>query len=284
MSKNILSTAIVSLAITLIMFAVPAFAESGAPVEWGHNLQDPASPVMSRITEFHNMLLWIITAISVFVLLLLIFIMARYNSKANPKPSDFTHNTLIEVIWTVVPVVILVIIAIPSMKLLYYSDRMENPDMTVKVVGYQWYWGYEYPDQGEFSYMSYMVPEDEINVAEGQKRLLSTDNPLVLPVDTNIEFHVTAADVLHSFAVPAFGVKVDAVPGRLNETWTRIEKPGVYYGQCSELCGKGHAYMPIEIHAVSKKEFEAWVKEAKKNFVSYPDFKKRTELANAEDF
>lgn len=283
MNKNILYTALLSMALPIVIFAMPAFAESGAPVDWGLGLQEPATPVMARITEFHNLLLYIITGIVIFVFMLLFWIMIRYNSRANPKPATFAHNTMIEVIWTVVPIVILIVIAIPSMKLLYYSDRVEDPEMTVKAVGYQWYWGYEYPDHGELSFMSYMIPDDEINLEENQKRLLSTDNPLVLPVDTNIEIQVTAADVLHAFAIPAFGIKIDAVPGRLNDTWVRIEKPGVYYGQCSELCGKGHAYMPIEIHAVSKKEFAAWTREAKKRFVSYPEFKKRTELAKAED-
>ena len=282
MSKNIPIMILSGLFLTLMFMAFPALAD-GYAVPGGLGLQEAGSPVMERITAFHNMLLWVITAISLFVLGLLLWIMTRYNAKANPEPATFSHNTVIEVIWTVVPVIILVLIAIPSMKILYYGDRVENPDMTVKAVAYQWYWGYEFPDNEDLNFLSYMVPEDEIDVAAGQKRLLSTDNPLVLPIDTNILFHVTAADVLHSFAVPALGIKVDAVPGRLNETWVRITKPGIYFGQCSELCGKDHAYMPIEIHAVEKTQFAAWQEEASKNFISYHEFKKRTQIAKAED-
>lgn len=171
-----------------------------------------------------------------------------------------THNTMLEVVWTVIPVVILIVVAVPSFKLLYYADRTVEPEMTLKITGYQWYWGYEYPDHGEISFDSYMVPDDEIT--GDQVRLLSTDTQVVLPVDTNIQLIITAEDVLHAWAVPAFGVKLDAVPGRLNETWTRITKPGTYYGQCSELCGQGHGFMPIEIKAVSKEEFARWVKTA----------------------
>src|SRR5688500_10689034 len=166
--------------------------------------------------------------------------MIRFNSKAHPVPSTRTHNVILEIVWTVVPVVILITIAVPSFKLLYYMDRTENPDMTLKVTGFQWYWGYEYPDNGNISFNSNIIKDADIDASKGQIRKLSTDNPVVLPVDTNIQLLVTAADVLHAFAVPSFGVKIDAVPGRLNETWVRIEKPGVYYGQCSELCGANH--------------------------------------------
>ena len=163
--------------------------------------------------------------------------------------------------WTIVPVIILIIIAIPSFKLLFLEDRIPEPDMSIKVTGYQWYWGYEYTDYEGLEYLSYMIPEDEIDADAGQRRLLSTDNPLVVPVDTTIQFLVTGADVIHSFALPAAGVKKDAVPGRTNETWMRIDKPGTYFGQCSEICGTGHAYMPIEVKAVSRAEFDAWVAE-----------------------
>lgn len=236
-------------------------AMAAGPVDWQMGFQEAASPVAEHIHRFHNMLLYIISFVAAFVFILLIIVMLRFNAKANPKPALFAHNTMIEVIWTVIPVIILIVIAVPSMKLLYYGDRTADPEMTLKITGYQWYWGYEYPDQGGINFMSYLVPDEEIDAAAGQQRLLSTDNPVVLPVDTNIQILVTAADVLHSFAMPAFGIKLDAVPGRMNETWLRIEKEGVYYGQCSELCGKGHAYMPIEIHAVSKDKFAAWVAE-----------------------
>lgn len=241
----------------LMLVAGPAFAGAN---DWKMTLQDPATPAMEHITEFHTMLLYIITAIVVFVTGLLIYVMVRFNAKANPVPSTTTHNVLLEVIWTVVPVLILVMIAVPSFKLLFFEARNPEPEMTVKVTGYQWYWGYEFPDNGNISVTSNMIADKDVDAAKGQKRLLSTDNPIYLPIDTNINFEVTASDVLHSFAVPAFGIKTDAVTGRLNSSWARITKPGVYYGQCSELCGKGHGAMPIEIHAVSKEEFAVWVK------------------------
>jgi len=240
----------------------------GAPVPGGLNLQEAASPTMERIHAFHNMMLWIIGSITALVLLLLIYVCARFNDRVNPVPSKVTHNTLVEVLWTLVPVLILVVIFIPSMQLLYYSDRTTDPDMTLKVTGYQWYWGFEYPDHDHLSFNSYMVPDDQIDIAAGQKRLLSTDTPVYLPIDTNIQILVTAADVIHAFAVPAFGVKIDAVPGRLNETWVRITKPGTYYGQCSELCGRDHAFMPVEIRAVTMEEFEAWLEQAHQEFSS----------------
>jgi cytochrome c oxidase subunit 2 len=233
------------------------------PAEWHLGLQEPATPVMERLIDFHNMLLWIIFGIAAFVLALLIYVSIRFREKANPTPSKTTHNVPLEIVWTVVPVIILIIIVIPSLQLLYYMDKVKKPEMTLKVTGYQWYWGYEYPDHGGINFLANMIPDKDIK--DNQLRLLSTDNPVVIPVDTDIEVLVTAADVLHAFAVPAFGVKKDAVPGRLNHTWMRVTKPGVYYGQCSELCGTGHAFMPIEIHAVSKPEFEAWVTAKKKD-------------------
>ncbi len=236
-----------------------------APTQMG--LMEPASSRMERIVDFHNnLLMWIITGIVVFVMILLAWVAIRYNRKSNPVPSKTTHNVLIEVLWTAIPVLILIIIAIPSFKMLYYLERVEDPEMTVKVTGYQWYWGYEYVDHDNINFLSYMIPEDEIDVSKNQVRLLSTDNPVVLPIDTTIRFIVTAADVLHSFTVPPFGFKKDAVPGRLNETWVNIDKPGIYFGQCSEICGTNHAYMPIEIHAVTKEEFEAWLITAKEKF------------------
>ena len=230
-------------------------------------LMEPASSRMERIADFHdNLLMWIITAITIFVLGLIFWVAIRYNRKANPTPSKTTHNVLIEILWTAVPVLILIIIAIPSFKMLYYLERVEDPEMTVKVTGYQWYWGYEYVDHDNISFLSYMIPEDEIDESKNQRRLLSTDNPVVLPIDTTIRFVVTAADVLHSFTIPSFGFKKDAVPGRLNETWVKIDKPGIYFGQCSEICGTNHAYMPIEIHAVTKEDFEKWLITAKEEF------------------
>ena len=239
-------------------FALPALADQPHPKQLG--LQDAASPVMEQIVWFHDDLLMpLITGIVVFVAALLIYVAVRFNAKANPEPSTTTHNVPLEIIWTIVPVILLIIVAIPSFRLLYLGAVHPEPELTVKATGYQWYWGYEYMDNGGLSFMANMIPDKEIDASKGQVRLLSTDEPIVLPVDTNILFQVTAADVLHAFAVPAFGIKVDAVPGRLNETWVKITKPGVYYGQCSELCGTRHGFMPIEVHAVSKEDFNKWV-------------------------
>lgn len=252
-----------SLFLCAAFVAQASYAQDVAkPLQLG--LKPAATPQMERITDFHNgILMWVITVIVIFVTGLLIYVAIRFNKKANPTPSKTTHHVLLEVLWTAVPVLILLVIAIPSFKMLYYLDRVEEPDMTLKVTGYQWYWGYEYPDHGGISFESYMIPEEELDESKGQRRLLSTDNPVVLPIDTNIQVVITAADVLHAFTVPAFGIKKDAVTGRLNETWVRIDKPGTYYGQCSEICGVNHAYMPIEIKAVTKEEFEAWVAESK---------------------
>lgn len=253
----------------LVSITTPAMASE--PTLWGINFQDAASPMAERIHGFHDMLLWIIISTALFVLGLLIWVVIRYNHKANPEPKQFTHNVLLEVIWTAVPIIILIVIAIPSFQILYYNDRTENPEMTLKIVGYQWYWNYEYPDHGDISFDSYMIAEDDLEPT--QTRLLSTDTQVVLPIDTNIQLLISAGDVLHSWTIPAFGVKMDAVPGRWNETWVNISKPGVYYGQCSELCGKDHAYMPIEIKAVSKEEFKTW---ALSNGASAEDFETAT--------
>ncbi|NNG03359.1 MAG: cytochrome c oxidase subunit II [Inquilinus sp.] len=244
----------------LLLLAVPGVAlAAGGPQDWAMNLREPASPVMEQLTSFHNLLLWITGGIVALVTVLLLVVIVKFNAKANPTPSRNAHNTLIEVVWTVVPVIILVVIAIPSFRLLYFMDRVEEPEMTLVVRGYQWYWGYEYPDQQIEEYSSFLV-EDE-NLQPDQLRLLSVDNPIVLPVDTDIEILVTAGDVLHSFAIPNLGLKTDAVPGQTNHTWTRITEPGTYYGMCSELCGTGHGYMPIEIRAVSRAAFDDWVEQ-----------------------
>ena len=238
--------------------ATPAFADYPRPKEL--TFQEPVTPVMTEIVHFHDVILMpVITGIVIFVMALLLYVMIRFNAKANPVPSKTTHNVPIEIIWTVVPVIILVLIAIPSFRLLYLGAVHPETEMTLKATGNQWYWTYEYPDNGGVSFSSYMVKNADIDVSKDQKHLLSTDEAVVLPVDTNILIQVTASDVLHAFAVPAFGVKTDAVPGRLNETWVKIEKPGTYYGQCSELCGKDHGFMPIEVRAVSKEDFAQWI-------------------------
>lgn len=247
--------------VALSLFAGDAFAAQ--PEAWGLNLQEAASTSAERIVHFHDFMIWVCIAISVFVLLLLLWVVVRYNKRANPTPSRVSHNIMIEVLWTVVPVIILAVISVQSIPLLYYTDRSEEYDMTLKITGYQWYWGYEYPDHGGINFMSNMVADADINQDLGQVRNLSTDNPVVLPVGKNIQLVTTAADVLHAWTIPAFGVKKDSVPGRLNETWVHITKPGVYYGQCSELCGKNHAFMPIEVHAVSEEQFNAWVEASK---------------------
>lgn len=245
-----------------------ALADDAAkPLQLG--LREAASPQMERIVAFHDdLLMWIITAIVIFVTALLVWVVIRYNAKANPEPSKTTHHVMLEILWTVIPVVILIVIAVPSFKMLYYLDRTEEPELTLKVTGYQWYWGYEYQDHEGISFLSYMIPEDEIDESKGQKRLLSTDNSVVLPIDTNIQILITAADVIHAFTIPALGFKKDAVPGRMNETWVRIDKPGTYFGQCSEICGKDHAFMPIEIKAVTKEEFKQWLIEAKDKYAA----------------
>lgn len=251
-----------------ILHAQQAFAGAaegleiiGQPKNWAFGFQPPASPIKLQMEEFHNHLLVpIITATSLFVLALLVWVVVRYNRHVNPTPSRTTHNTMLEVVWTVVPVVILVLLVVPSMKLLYAGDRTHEAEMTLNIKGYQWYWGYEYPDHGGINFLANLVSEEDLKKNNDPRpRLLATDNPIVLPVNTNIRLLMTAADVIHAFALPALGVKLDAVPGHTNETWVRIEKEGVYYGQCSELCGANHGFMPIEVNAVSKERFAQWV-------------------------
>jgi len=249
--------------VTMIgLFAAPAMAQQ--PTPWQLGFQEAHSPIMEQMTAFHNFLLWIIFAISIFVLVLLLYVIVRFREKKNPNPSQVTHNTTIEVLWTVVPVVILFVIGFYSLPLLYATDDTADADITVKVIGRQWYWSYEYPDNGDFTFDAFMVPEDELK--PGQPRLLATDEDLVLPVGKKVRVLVTSSDVLHAFAMPSLGSKVDAVPGRTNETWFQINEPGMYYGQCSELCGAGHAFMPLAIRAVSEAEFNAWVTKARAEF------------------
>jgi cytochrome c oxidase subunit 2 len=238
----------------------------GAPHPWQLWHETPATPVMAMMDSFHHLLLWIMVAIVLLVSVLLGIVIVRFNARRNPVPSRTAHNTLIEVIWTVVPVIILVVIAVPSFRLLYFLDRTGDVELTLKVTGRQWYWDYEYPDQGGFTFSSIMIPNEEIK--PGQQRLLEVDNRVVLPVDTNIRVLITAGDVIHSWAMPAFGIKDDAVPGRVNETWVRIDREGVYYGQCSEICGTNHGFMPIAIEAVSKERFARWVEEARTKFAA----------------
>ena len=244
-----------------------AFA-SGQPVPWGLGFQPGASPIKHDISWFHDaLLLPVITVITLFVLALLLYVMSRFSAARNPNPSRTSHNTTIEVLWTVVPIVILVVIAIPSFRLLYKQDRAVNPDMTIKVTGRQWYWQFEYPDHGTFVIDSRIVRDKDGNPA-GNPRLLEADNRLVVPVGATVRTLVAGADVMHSFFVPSLGVQIYSVPGRLNETWFQVEKEGIYYGQCNQICGTDHAYMPIAVEAVSKAKFQQWLEEAKKKFAA----------------
>lgn len=246
------------------IFVNLGLAFGAEPKPWEMYFQPPASPVMRAFNDFHIELLVIITLITLFVSGLLFYVIVKFNRKSNPNPDRFTHNVKLEIIWTVIPVIILAYIAIPSFKTLYLSENAPNSELTIKVVGHQWYWEYEYPSEDgsePIKFDSYYIKDADLQ--PGQKRLLDVDNQLVLPIDTNIKILLTSADVIHAFGVPALGVKMDSVPGRLNQTWTKIEKEGVYYGQCYQLCGVNHAFMPIAIKAVSKDEFKDWLKNQK---------------------
>lgn len=238
----------------------------GVPEDYQLTFQDAATPNMADITWFHNSFLFpIILLITLFVTALLIYVMIRFSAKNNPNPSKTTHNSLIEVIWTVVPVIILIVIAIPSFRILYtQQDIPIDADLTIKATGYQWYWGYEYPDNDGMYFDSLPLEEEELT--EGKLRLLSVDNPLVVPAGAVVRVQVTSSDVIHNWAVPSFGVKMDAIPGRLNETWFKVDNPGIYYGMCSELCGVRHAFMPIEVHVMEKADYQAWLVSASEQF------------------
>ena len=258
---------IAAIAAAAALIPATAMAGLGQPSPWQVNFQQSASPIMDQISWFHNFLLVIITLITLFVLALLLIVIVKFNARANPVPSKTTHNTLIEVVWTVVPVIILVAIAIPSFRLLFDQLTIPPADVTIKATGKQWFWTYDYPDNG-FGFDSLMVQDKDLK--PGQPRLLAVDNEVVVPVNKVIRVQVIGADVIHAFAVPSFGIKIDAVPGRLNETWFRATREGVYYGQCSELCGKDHAFMPITVRVVSDREYAAWLDDAKKKFAYRP--------------
>jgi cytochrome c oxidase subunit 2 len=241
-----------------------AWAGDGQPSPWQLNFQSSATPVMDEITKFHNYLLYTITAIALFVLVLLLIVMVRFNARANPTPSRTTHNPLIEILWTVVPVIILVAIAIPSFKLLFLELNVPTPDLTIKATGKQWYWTYGYPD-AKIEFDSLIV-DDATKLRPDQPRLLGVDNELVVPVNKTVRVLTTGAEVIHAFAVPSFGIKIDAIPGRINETWFKATREGLYYGQCSELCGKKHAFMPIAVRVVSEEAYGTWLEDAKKKW------------------
>ena len=250
----------------LIIFSfflsVEAFANQ--PKEWQLGFQTPASDGMRDIVNFHNnLLLPIIIAISVFVLFLMLYACVRFRASANPNPSKRTHNVTVEILWTLIPCLILIVMAVPSFKILYKQDTIPKADLTIKAIGYQWYWGYEYPDEN-IIFDSYMIEEKDLKA--NQPRLLTVDHEVVVPVDKVVKVLITANDVLHAWALPAFGVKRDAVPGRINETWFKAEKEGTYYGQCSELCGIKHAFMPITVKVVSEEDYQEWLSEARVKF------------------
>jgi cytochrome c oxidase subunit 2 len=245
----------------LLAGAGAALAGMGQPSPWELGLQDAGSPVMEEIISFHDFLLYVTTAITCFVLVLLLIIIVRFNARANPTPSRTTHNTPLEVIWTVVPVIILVLIAIPSFRLLFTELDVPKPDVTIKATGKQWYWSYNYPDNGNFEFDSLLVPEKKLK--PGEPRLLTVDNELVVPVNKVVHVLVTGADVIHAFAIPSFGIKIDAVPGRMNETWFKATHEGTYHGQCSELCGKDHGFMPITVRVANDADFSAWAAKQK---------------------
>jgi cytochrome c oxidase subunit 2 len=249
-------------------FAQEAQKVAGAPEPGAIHLLPPATALAEELDWIHNVILTpLIFVIAAFVMVLLLYVIFRFNAKRNPVPSKLTHHTMLEIAWTGIPVLILVVIAIPSFRLLYNQLEIPKPDMTIKAVGHQWYWSYVYPDNGNFTFDARMVTAEE-SVAKEQNvlRLLDTDEEIVLPIGKNIRIQITSDDVIHAWTIPAFGVKHDAVPGRINESWFNIDHPGVYYGQCSELCGTQHAYMPIKVRAVSQAEFDAWVKEAQGRF------------------
>jgi cytochrome c oxidase subunit II len=265
MSKGQIGRRLLGLAVAGAALATggAAFAELGQPAPWEWKLQEAASPVMENIVWFHNFLTVLITVITVFVLALLVIVVVKFNAKSNPVPSKTTHNTLIEVAWTLIPVLILVSIAVPSFRLLFQELDIPKADLTIKATGKQWYWSYSYPDNGKFEF-------DSLLANDKQPRLLGVDNEMVVPINKVVRIQTTGADVIHSFAMPAFGIKIDSIPGRLNETWFTATKLGMFYGQCSELCGKDHAFMPIVVRVVNDQEFAAWVEGAKKKFASNP--------------
>lgn len=251
-----------------VMFSAGT-AAAGEPRPWQIWHQDSASPVMDQIVALHTYLVWITTAVVLMIMALIGWCLWRFNAKRNPVPARFAHNQILEFSWTAIPIIILVIIAIPSFRLLYFMDRAQEAEMTVKVTGFQWFWGYEYPDHGGIYFDSFMKQDEDL--LPGEPRLLAVDNEVVLPVDTTVRIVLTANDVIHSWAVPALGIKTDSVPGRLTETWVRIERPGVYYGQCSELCGINHGFMPIAVRAVPQDEWEAWLEDAQERFARRPE-------------
>jgi cytochrome c oxidase subunit 2 len=250
------------------LMALSALPAAAVPTDYQTGFQAAASPVMQQIEDFHRLLFWIILAVCVFVLALLVWIVVKYRAGANPVPSKVHHNTILEVAWTLIPVIILVFIAVPSFRLLYFEETLPKPDVTIKAVGKQWFWTYEYPGAAAgFTYDSLGLSDADAAKA-GKPRLLGVDNPIFVPVNKVIQIDTAGADVIHSWAMPQMGVKMDAVPGRINKTWFKPTQEGVFYGQCSELCGARHAYMPIELHVVSQSKYDSWLADSKKKFAA----------------
>ena len=264
--KRLAALVIMVCALLAVLGARAAMAGLGQPSPWQFGLQQSATPVMDNIIWFHDFLLYIITAIAAFVLVLLLIVMVRFNARSHPTPSRTTHNTLLEVAWTTIPIMILLVIAVPSFKLLFFQLIPPPAELTVKATGKQWYWSFSYPDNGGFEFDSAMVKEESLK--QDQPRLLAADTEMVVPVNKNVHVLTTGADVIHSFAVPSFGIKIDAIPGRINETWFKATREGIFYGQCSELCGRDHAFMPINVRVVSEQAFAAWVEDAKKKYAT----------------
>ena len=257
--------------LSILTFLLGSHALAEQPKNWQLGYQKSVTSVMDDLVFMHDyILLPIITAISVFVLFLILYAVWKFKASKNPNPTKTSHNTLLEVLWTVIPCLILVVIAIPSFKLLYKQDVIPKADITIKAIGYQWYWGYEYPDQ-KIAFEASMIETKDLK--PGQPRLLATDKHVVVPVNKVVKVLITANDVLHAWALPAFGVKRDAVPGRINETWFKAEKEGIFYGQCSELCGIKHAFMPITVEVVSEEKYNEWVEMAKVKYAMYPEKK-----------
>ena len=256
---------LIALAGLFVLFDVSHPAEASQPEPWQLNFQDMVTPVGDLVYDFHNLLLVVEFGIAIFVFALLAYTCIRFRRSANPNPSRTTHNTFIEILWTAIPVLILVVIAVPSFKLLYYMDKTAEPDLTLKVTANQWYWDYEYPDQNGLVFSSDMLDEEEAKKA-GDPRLLGVDNPLVVPVGKNIQVLVTSNDVMHSFFVPSLAVQIYGIAGRSNETWMRIDKAGTYYGQCNQICGVNHSFMPIKVIAVEQPEYDEWLVKAKEEF------------------
>lgn len=250
----------------IITILVSYISFASYPVPWQIDFQTPATPTMEKIYSLYYFMLMLLGFIFAFVVILIGYVLIKFHVSNNPTPSKTSHNILIEILWTAIPVVLLTIIAIPTFKIIYFANEVPEAEFTLKVVGHQWYWSYEYPDHDKLSFDSYMIRDNDLK--PGQKRLLDVDNRVVLPAGAIVRIQVTGADVIHSFAVPSFGVKIDAVPGRVNETWIKVDKIGVYYGQCSELCGAEHAFMPIAVEVVSRDEFKRWVEDAKAKYAN----------------